>query len=384
MAPTLLLITKDAPIPDTRKAGLFPVAIRHHLALEANVLLYSIEDGYGAQAATLTGFPGLTYINAEMRAPGWQLTKWRAAFALHRSRQLVRFARDYGVVAICGLQSAPQSGLLAQRTATAIGCPFASWEHLSSYGRPEARLHDVALKHFFEQTGAVAAVSNRTLKAIERRYNLSLANGVTIPNPVPDDFEAGETPNPNRYARLTSGNFTFGAWTNWRDLKRLDVLLEAFDQVAQLRPEARLIVAGPISHHMQEAVDRHSATDRIFRLGNISREEIRHLAYAVDCCCLPSDYETFGLPVVESLAAGRPVISTDTDGPCEILGGRAILGQLVPKGDVSAFAKAMMAVMDRPLGHPAERLRAHAIAEYGFDAQVSRWRSFYKGLGVEV
>lgn len=384
MASTLLLITKDAPTSDRRKAGLFPVAIRHHLALGANVLLYAIEDGHGAQTADLTGLSGITYLNAEMRLPGWHLAKWQVAFTAHRDHQLVGIARAHGVAAICGLQSAPQSGLLAQRIATAIGCPFASWEHLSGYGRPEARLRDVALKRFFERAGAVAAVSNLTLKAIERRYNLSLAKGVTIPNPVPDDFEAGEMPNANRYAELTVGHFTFGAWTNWRELKRLDVLLDAFEQVARLRPEARLIVAGPMSHHMQQAIDRHAAKDRIFWLGNVSREEIRHLAYAVDCCCLTGDHETFGLPVVESLAAGRPVVSTDTDGPKEILGGRAMLGHLVPKGDVSAFAEAMIAVMDRPQDHPAERLRAHAIEEYGTIAQVARWRSLYKGLGVDV
>ena len=257
MAPTLLLITKDAPTSDRRKAGLFPVAIRHHLALGAKVLLYAIEDGHGMQAATLTGFSGLIYLNAEMRPPGRLMAKWHAASTAHRNRELTRAARQHDVAAVCGLQSAPQSGLLARRIAMAIGCPFASWEHLTSYGRPEARLNDVALKRFFQRAGAVAAVSTQTLKAIERRYNLSLANGMTIPNPVPEDFETGKRPNPNRYEALTEGGFTFGAWTNWRDLKRLDVLLDAFGQVAQLRPEARLIVAGPMSSQMQQAMDGH-------------------------------------------------------------------------------------------------------------------------------
>lgn len=384
MKPTLLLITKDAPTSDRRKAGLFPVTIRHHLALNANVMLYAVEDGIGPEASALTGFPGLTYLNAEMPVPGSFVAKLPKLAARNRIRQLIRAARKHDVAAVCGLQSAPQSGVLAQHVAKVSGCPFATWEHLTSYNRSEASLDDRKLGTLFAAAGAVAAVSTGTLQAIERRFSLTLNNGRTIPNPVPDDFEFSEPPQPSRYAELCETRFTFGAWTNWRDIKRLDLLLDAFSRVAQQRSDAQLIVAGPMPQHNEDAVRAHPAADRIITLGNISREDIRHLAYAVDCCCLPSDHETFGLPVVEALAAGRPVISTRTDGPSEILGEKPMLGQLVPKGDPAAFAEAMLTAMDHASGVDAEQLRAHAIREYGSATQIARWRAFYRSIGVSV
>ncbi|SDY56418.1 glycosyltransferase family 4 protein [Citreimonas salinaria] len=384
MKPTILLITKDAPTPDRRKAGLFPVAIRHHLSLDANVLLYAIEDGLGSKTAELSGFHGLTYVNAEMRAPGALIARWPRLAAQHRVRQLIKAARANRVAAVCGLQSAPQSGLLAQRIANGIKRPFASWEHLTSYGRRDVVLDDRALGHFFRNSGATAAVSGGTLQAIEQRFGLSLSNGVTIPNPVPDDFEFLEPPQPNRYTSLCTGHFTFGAWTNWRDIKRLDLLLDAFGRIAPDRPDARLIVAGPMPEANQQTIASHTASERIVRLGNISREDIRHLAHAVDCCCLPSDHETFGLPVVEALAAGRPVISTRTVGPTELLSGQPTLGQLVPRNDAAAFATAMISAMDNAHLVEPEQLRAHAIRTCGSEAQIDRWRSFYRGLGLSV
>ncbi len=384
MAPTILLITKDAPTPDRRKAGLFPVAIRQHLSLKANVLLFAIEDGLGEAASTLDGFPDLTYLNQAMTRTGRLVSKSRFLANELLFRQLARVAKQHRVDAVVGLQSAPRTGLLAQRVANSAGCPFASWEHLTSYGRKDVALNDKALRAYFTSANAVAAVSSRTLRAIEKRFQLSLDTGVTIPNPVPDDFEALDPPAQNAFASQTQGFFTFGAWTNWRDIKRLDLLLAAFETVSAQRPDTKLIVAGPIPEKMNNALDGHPASDRIVRLGNISREDIRHLSYAVDCCCLPSDHETFGLPVVEALAAGKPVVSTDTDGPSEILGDHSGLGHLVPKGDVPSFAKAMMAVLDDAEAYDPVKLRKHAIETYGFQAQTARWRSLYQNMGLSV
>ncbi|WP_299930515.1 glycosyltransferase family 4 protein [uncultured Pelagimonas sp.] len=384
MAPTILLITKDAPTPDRRKAGLFPVAIRQHLGLKANILLFAIEDGLSDDASPLSGFPDLTYLNQTMQPTGRLVSKSRFLANELLFRQLARIAKEHNVDAVMGLQSAPRTGLLAQRVANVVGCPFASWEHLTSYGRTDVGLNDRALRAYFAKANAVAAVSGRTLRAIEKRYDMVLEAGVTIPNPVPDDFEALPRPKENNFADHTNGFFTFGAWTNWRDIKRLDLLLSAFATVAAQRPNAKLIVAGPIPDKMGGSFETHPASDRIVRLGNVSREDIRHLAYAVDCCCLPSDHETFGLPVVEALAAGKPVVSTNTDGPSEILGDHPWLGHLVPKGDASAFAEAMTSVMDEQATYSAEKLRKHAIDVYGQKSQTARWTALYASMGLSV
>ena len=65
-----------------------------------------------------------------------------------------------------------------------------------------------------------------------------------------------------------------------------------------------------------------------------------------------SRHEGFGAVIVEALAAGCPVISTDCPfGPAEILqNGR--FGRLTPVGDAAAMAQAMLAVLDDPPERP--------------------------------
>ncbi len=77
-----------------------------------------------------------------------------------------------------------------------------------------------------------------------------------------------------------------------------------------------------------------------------------------DLFALSSDYEGFGNVIVEAMACGTPVVSTDCpSGPGEILEGGKY-GRLVPVGDVEAMANAIAATLDEPA--PSEQLKDRA------------------------
>ena len=85
---------------------------------------------------------------------------------------------------------------------------------------------------------------------------------------------------------------------------------------------------------------------------------------------LSSRYEGFGNVLVEALACGCPVVSTDCPhGPREILQSGAY-GRLVPVGDVPALAEAIVATLDSP--HDRITLRRRAC-EFGADAALDRY-----------
>ena len=93
---------------------------------------------------------------------------------------------------------------------------------------------------------------------------------------------------------------------------------------------------------------------------------------------LPSEWEAFGLVLLEAMAAGTPIVATAVGGVPDVLeGGRA--GRLVPYGDSAALAEALRSVDANPT--ETERLRAVAHTRVlGFDwsVTVDRHRALYR------
>ncbi len=82
--------------------------------------------------------------------------------------------------------------------------------------------------------------------------------------------------------------------------------------------------------------------------GYLSDEDLRSVVAGAEAVCMPSVYEGFGLPVVEALAAGRPVLASDIPAHREVAAGHAVL---LPADDVDAWAQALVA--GRPVGDGA-------------------------------
>ena len=141
--------------------------------------------------------------------------------------------------------------------------------------------------------------------------------------------------------------------------KNLPTLVAAFDALASGEPEVRLVVAGPDgwgTDAFTAAVSRAHHRRRVHRLGWIDEEARRDLLAGATAFAYPSLYEGFGLPPLEAMAAGTPVVAARVGAIPEVVGDAA---ELVDPHDVDALAAALQLV----LADPVHRSRLVALGE---------------------
>jgi phosphatidylinositol alpha-mannosyltransferase len=147
--------------------------------------------------------------------------------------------------------------------------------------------------------------------------------------------------------------------------KGLPVLLEAFGRVPG-SPTLDLVGVGPAELSKMPVTLDPGVAGRIRARGRVSEEERKRLLARADVLCAPSlSGESFGLVLVEGMAAGVPVVASAIPGYIEVM--RPSCGRLVPPGDVEAVADALTEV----LGDPA--LRARMAAAGRRDAERFSW-----------
>jgi phosphatidylinositol alpha-mannosyltransferase len=118
--------------------------------------------------------------------------------------------------------------------------------------------------------------------------------------------------------------------------KGLDVLLRAF---GRLSAPARLDLAGPDAAAAEGP--------RIHAHGQVSELRLRALLETADVVCVPSlRAESFGIVIVEAMAAGTAVLASDLDGYAAVL--PEACGRLVPAGDADALAGELEALIAAP------------------------------------
>jgi phosphatidylinositol alpha-mannosyltransferase len=266
---------------------------------------------------------------------------WRALEAVRADRvDVVHLHEPLAPVAGYGLLVAPPAPLVATfhrsgaSAAYRVLGPLARW----AVGRLRARC-------------AVSEEARRTVVAAVGGDCQVLFNGVEVAH-----FSDAEPWPTDRPTVVFLGRH--------EDRKGLAVLLEAF---ATVPDPARLWVAGdgPLTG---ELMARHPASDRVEWLGLLSDAELAARVAGADVLCAPSlGGESFGLVLLEAMAAGAAVVASDLPGYAMAAGG---LADLVAPGDVGALADVLRRVL---ADAPAGRGRSSAAARVARRSRAEAW-----------
>ena len=119
--------------------------------------------------------------------------------------------------------------------------------------------------------------------------------------------------------------------------KRIDTLLQVFAEVRRSHPEVRLVrVGGPFTAQQRSLARELDIESAIVVLPFLDRSTLAAVYRHCAVLLLPSEREGFGLPVLEALACGTPVIASDIDAVREV-GGDAIV--YCPPDDVACWIR---------------------------------------------
>ena len=127
--------------------------------------------------------------------------------------------------------------------------------------------------------------------------------------------------------------------------KNIVRVIEAFGRVPELRERFQLVVVGGLERGggaLYQAVARFGLQSAVVFPGHVPPEDLRALYSACALFVFPSLYEGFGMPVLEAMACGAPVVCSNTSALPEVAGGAAIL---VEPTSVEAIAAAMAKVL---------------------------------------
>jgi phosphatidyl-myo-inositol alpha-mannosyltransferase len=151
--------------------------------------------------------------------------------------------------------------------------------------------------------------------------------------------------------------------------KGLPVLLEAMRIVVRTHPGAQLLIAGRGDADDVRKLLGEDLRPHVALLGELSEADKAAFLRSVDVYCAPNLLgESFGVILIEALAAGAPIVASDLDAFASVLeGGEA--GVLVPRGDAAALARALSALLDDPARRAELSARGQEVAA-GYDWQV--------------
>ncbi len=219
------------------------------------------------------------------------------------------------------------------------------------------------------------AVSRAALKTIGRyfadRYRI-------IPNGIDYPHFAAEAPPIPKYID-NKRNILFLGRQEKR--KGLPYLLEAYARLKRDRPDTRLIVVGP-DGGMRAACERYVRKQRLEDVvftGFVPYEELPRYYKTADVYCAPNTgHESFGIVLLEAMAAGTPIVASDIGGFADVLED-GVEGYLVPPRDPDALASAMDHLLsDSALREQMGRAGTVRAEPYGWDHTSAQVLKYYE------
>ena len=238
------------------------------------------------------------------------------------------------------------------------------------------------------RSDCILTVSDASKRDILHLFNIPPEKIVVIYNAIDAHFSV--TPPADAVCRVRERyqlNHRFVLYVgNIKPHKNLVRLIEAFNELrtGELEDLKLLIIGDEISKlpALRRAVHRHKLHKHVRFLGYVPDDQLAVLYRLAAVFVFPSLYEGFGLPPLEAMASGTPVVVSNVSSLPEVVGDAAVL---VDPHDVDSIVDGLRLVLTDPAR--AEEMRRKGLErarEFSWERSVARTLEVYKRVGCPV
>jgi L-malate glycosyltransferase len=232
-----------------------------------------------------------------------------------------------------------------------------------------------AIEHALVHSDAVTAVSESLRNQTQEIF--SLRRPIEV---IPNFFSPNKPKRSREEVRRDFGvtdEFLVLHMSNLRPVKRIDLLLRTI-AMAKNRERLRLfILAGGAFDPYEPLLDELGLRDCVIVHQNTA--VVDEFLAAADAGLYTSEYESFGLGILETVFYGKPVVAFRVGGIPEVIGDSC---PLYPFGDLNASAAALDALVESPnlARELGERSRNRALERFSADRIVPRYEALYRRI----
>ena len=238
------------------------------------------------------------------------------------------------------------------------------------------------------RSDCILTVSDASKRDILHLFNIPPEKIVVVYNAIDAHFSV--TPPPDAVSRVRERyqlDHRFVLYVgNIKPHKNLVRLIEAFSELrtGDLEDVKLLIIGDEISKlpALRHAVHRHKLHKHVRFLGYVPDDQLAVLYRLAAVFVFPSLYEGFGLPPLEAMASGTPVVVSNVSSLPEVVGDAAVL---VDPHDIDSIVDGLRCVLTNPAR--ADDMRRKGLErsrEFSWERSVARTLEVYKRIGAPL
>lgn len=280
------------------------------------------------------------------------------------------YVKKFGKPDIIHVHSMLYAGYVAKIIESKYGITYVVTEHSTAFARDLIPLDVVSsLKQVVNDAKVCIAVSNEFSSLLNKLFETQ--KWTYISNIVNDEFISFEK------TLDTEEYFTFITVCFLEKKKRVDLLISSFAKAFKDNKKVRLKIGGDgiLMSELKILAKELGVESQVIFLGKLSRQQVKEEMALSNAFVLSSEYETFGVVIVEALALGKPVIATKCGGPESIV--TPEVGYLISKNSAKEMAAALLKLHQNWNKFDSLQIRQYCLENFSEKAVVEKLTKIY-------